>query len=538
MRTAAIFAAAVMLASQTCPADEIIAEDEVYGIEEDMSGDTGYMPGETEGTDTAGLIEDDPADDIPEAEDAFAVEVPDKAQACPEDEHVWGEWETVGEGIRLDAAASCVKCGTRKRISQIAVSSRYVEPSCTVAEEKTWFDENGGEILTVRGRDALGHEEGPYEQETPGSAYVSRCTRCGTVLGAKSYATRVDIPPTCTEPGYIVTETSGTVERTETDPPLGHDWILAESVTEDLSGVRVSRICSRCETSEETVYGIASKNFDCVDGGTVTYLDGNGNERTLTVPVYEDHDWGEWVDVTGDREFGTFCERTCGRCGKKDEKAVGSAIAAMDIPPTCTEPGRKITYTYNNSGKQVIVGNEVTSEPLGHDFSVVKQTFAPDDCAVSGGKTTYGCSRCGETVTVTLPPSGHDWTEWTGTATKTRECRKCHRRENAGQSTASSETGAKPSSGTVSKPAVSAKKQPVTITAKGLKDGKLTLKKGKSRKLKAVLSGVKGKVKWSSSKKKVVTVDKKGKIKAKKKGTAYITAKVGKHKVKIKVVVK
>ena len=103
-RTAAIFAAAVMLASQTCPADEIIAEDEVYGIEEDMSGDTGYMPGETEETDTAGLIEDDPADTA--AEDAFSPEASDMAQACPENEHEWGEWEAVGEGIRLDAAAS------------------------------------------------------------------------------------------------------------------------------------------------------------------------------------------------------------------------------------------------------------------------------------------------------------------------------------------------------------------------------------------------------------------------------------------------
>ena len=78
---------------------------------------------------------------------------------------------------------------------------------------------------------------------------------------------------------------------------------------------------------------------------------------------------------------------------------------------------------------------------------------------------------------------------------------------------------------------------PVEIKASGLENGTLALKKGKSKKLKAVLNGIKGKVKWSSSKKSVVSVTKNGKIKAKKKGTAYITAKVGKNTYKIKVVV-
>ena len=47
----------------------------------------------------------------------------------------------------------------------------------------------------------------------------------------------------------------------------------------------------------------------------------------------------------------------------------------------------------------------------------------------------------------------------------------------------------------------------------------------------------KGKVKWSSSKKSVATVSKKGKVKAHKKGTAYITAKVRGKKYKCKIIV-
>lgn len=69
-----------------------------------------------------------------------------------------------------------------------------------------------------------------------------------------------------------------------------------------------------------------------------------------------------------------------------------------------------------------------------------------------------------------------------------------------------------------------------------LSNSKITLYKGQSKTLK--VKGTKKKVKWSSSKKSVATVSKKGKVKAKKKGTATITAKIGKKKYKCKVTVK
>ena len=65
---------------------------------------------------------------------------------------------------------------------------------------------------------------------------------------------------------------------------------------------------------------------------------------------------------------------------------------------------------------------------------------------------------------------------------------------------------------------------------------KLTLTVGKSYKLK--LKNNKKKIKWFSSKKKVATVSKTGKVKAKRAGTARITAKVGKKKYVCKVTVK
>ena len=64
----------------------------------------------------------------------------------------------------------------------------------------------------------------------------------------------------------------------------------------------------------------------------------------------------------------------------------------------------------------------------------------------------------------------------------------------------------------------------------------MTLTVGKSYKLK--LKNNKKKIKWFSSKKKVATVSKTGKVKAKRAGTARITAKVGKKKYVCKVTVK
>ena len=69
---------------------------------------------------------------------------------------------------------------------------------------------------------------------------------------------------------------------------------------------------------------------------------------------------------------------------------------------------------------------------------------------------------------------------------------------------------------------------------------KITMTVGQSKKLK--VKGISKKrakrIKWKSSKKKVVTVTKTGKLNARKAGKAVITAKAGKKKLKCKVTVK
>ena len=77
----------------------------------------------------------------------------------------------------------------------------------------------------------------------------------------------------------------------------------------------------------------------------------------------------------------------------------------------------------------------------------------------------------------------------------------------------------------------------VPVSAAGkINKKKATLKVGQTLQLK--VTGTKGKVKWKSSKKSVATVSSKGRVKAKKKGSATITAKFGKKKYSCKVTVK
>lgn len=77
----------------------------------------------------------------------------------------------------------------------------------------------------------------------------------------------------------------------------------------------------------------------------------------------------------------------------------------------------------------------------------------------------------------------------------------------------------------------------VPVSAAGkINKKKATLKVGQTLQLK--VTGTKGKVKWKSSKKSVATVSSKGRVKAKKKGSATITAKVGKKKYTCKITVK
>lgn len=126
-------------------------------------------------------------------------------------------------------------------------------------------------------------------------------------------------------------------------------------------------------------------------------------------------------------------------------------------------------------------------------------------CGDTGEESRY-CYNCYETQTRDIPATGnHDWDDWYvvksatiyKTGLKERECWYCYTTQTA----------------TIQK-----LKPFVKFTKKTVK-----IKAGKTYKLKLKYSKGDSAKKWKSSNKKVVTVYKSGKIKAKKKGTAKIT---------------
>lgn len=468
-----------------------------------------------------------------------------------------------------------------------------IAPTCTErGYEKTDIN---GEITIKYTEDALGHNWSDWKEvsrvrqpESNGeiiTIYTLRrsCSRCkaeetreetGMVIAP---ATREETVPTCTEPGYSIVTTGSNVTKTKIAEPLGHNWsewkeTSHKSVTDADETVTTTyyfeRTCSRCKEKEtKTEQGVLIPpalyevtEATCTEPGYGIETIGKKVTKTkIADPL--GHSWSEWKETSAKKEIGDdnytttthYYKHTCSRCGKtetKTEKTKEIETATWENKATCEEAGYKVTAV----GKDIVSRKKV-SEPLGHKWSVWKETDAKTKYDKDGGSETTNyyertCSRCKKTETKTevtaLGPAaseeitkptctnpgyrietignkttkteikkalGHKWGSWkvTKAATtkaaglKKRTCSRCGKTE------------------TTKIPKV---KKTLTVKWKGQEVSEITLKKGKKATLKAVTSptNIKGKVTYSSSKKSVATV-KNGVVSAKKKGTATITVK-------------
>ena len=202
--------------------------------------------------------------------------------------------------------------------------------------------------------------------------------------------------------------------------------------------------------------------------------------------------------VTLDAERNTFVLAP----GNDTMQFIITASWTNETKADCDNPAYRFHYT-NGS----LTGKEELSPKLGHDFGAWETT--KQATAAAEGEKARTCTRCGK-----------------------KETQKIAKISPAAQT------------GTVQKPAsknrqtVSSAKNVKTILkvkAKGLKKKKLKLKKGKSVKLKVTSNR---KVTFKTGNRKIATVSKTGKIKAKKKGKTTITVTAGDKTIRIKVTVK
>ncbi|GEM_PF-3205153 len=216
------------------------------------------------------------------------------------------------------------------------------------------------------------------------------------------------------------------------------------------------------------------------------------------------HSFGDYVVTVKATESKEGNEaRTCSVCGYVENRAIPKLPKTNNSNDKNTTPNKPATISLN--AKSIVL-------KTGQSTTAVKVSGLAEGDAVASWKSS-------KPATVKVNNKG---------------------KITAGKKTGSAVLTVKLKSG--KKATVKVKVQKKAVTTKKIKVNKknVTLKKNKSYKIKATLNPITSsdKVKFTSSNKKVATVNAKGVVKAKKAGTAKITVKAGKKKAVVTVKVK
>ena len=291
---------------------------------------------------------------------------------------------------------------------------------------------------------------------------------------------------------------------TKETPALGHDWNRGET-TEDAScesDGEKTYTCRRCgDKKKETIpatghswvrswHEDATCTDDGVDEYTCRYCD-TEKRTTIKATGHKFSAWAVTQEATVDEE--EVQTRTCSACGEQETK-----ITRDRLQPTMKLNQSSIVLKTGQKTKCLKVTGLAKGDFIStwstDNWSIADVSVSSDGtCNITAGKTT------GKTRIHIYLNSGYE-------------------------------------------KSVTVKVQKTAVKTTKIKGVPKTLKLKKNQKysLKPVLKPVtsKEKITYKSSSSKVVKVDSKGRITAKKKGTAVITVKAGKKTVKCKVTVK
>ena len=261
----------------------------------------------------------------------------------------------------------------------------------------------------------------------------------------------------------------------------------------------------------------------------------------------EDHSWnqGKITKEPTCKEEGekTF---TCSICGNtKTEKVSTTDHQHMEIRnqknPTCKEAGYSGDTYCADCGVKISSGKTI-AKTKNHNWDGGVITTEPT-CTERGEKT-FTCTICGNTDTKKVNATGHRYGAYKIVKEPTNErkglkaktCSVCGKIVYEGIP----KTNSSPTDSSETNPDQNPQTRQKTTRKIKLNRRKLTLKKGKSFRLKVTLTPAdsQDKITYKTSNKKIATVSKTGKIKAKKKGKVKITVISGKKKAVCTVKVK
>ena len=413
------------------------------------------------------------------------------------------------------------------------------EPTCTEEGEKTFtcsicsdektekISATGHQHTEIRNKKEATCKETGYSGDT-------WCKDCGkkilsgqTIAKTENHswdAGKVTTEATCTEEG----------EKTFTCSICGDEKTEKVSAT----GHQHTEIRNKKEaTCKEEGY---SGDTWCKDCGK-KILSGQAIAKT------ENHSWnqGEITKEPTCKEEGekTF---TCTICGNtKTEKVSTTDHQHMEIRnqknPTCKEAGYSGDTYCADCGVKISSGQTI-AKTKNHNWDGGVITTEPT-CTERGEKT-FTCTICGNTNTKKVNATGHSYGAYKVVkeptnkrkGLKSKTCSVCGKIVYE----AIPKTNFSPTDSSETNPDQNPQTSQKTTRKIKLNRRKLTLKKGKSFRLKVTLTPAdsQDKITYKTSNKKIATVSKTGKIKAKKKGKVKITVISGKKKAVCTVKVK
>ncbi|NSE55308.1 Ig-like domain-containing protein [Faecalicatena fissicatena] len=424
-------------------------------------------------------------------------------------EHHWDQGEIITE-------ATCTEEGEKKFTCSICGDEKTEKISAT-----------GHQHTELRNKKEATCKETGYSGDT-------WCKDCGkkilsgqTIAKTENHswdAGKVTTKATCTEEG----------EKTFTCS------ICGDKKTEKISatGHQHTELRNKKEaTCKETGY---SGDTWCKDCGK-KILSGQAIAKT------EDHSWnqGEITKEPTCKEEGekTF---TCSICGNtKTEKVSTTDHQHMEIRnqknPTCKEAGYSGDTYCADCGVKISSGKTI-AKTKNHNWDGGVITTEPT-CTERGEKT-FTCTICGNTNTKKVNATGHSYGAYKVVkeptnkrkGLKSKTCSVCGKIVYE----AIPKTNFSPTDSSETNPDQNPQTSQKTTRKIKLNRRKLTLKKGKSFRLKVTLTPAdsQDKITYKTSNKKIATVSKTGKIKAKKKGKVKITVISGKKKAVCTVKVK
>ena len=424
-------------------------------------------------------------------------------------EHHWDQGEIITE-------ATCTEEGEKKFTCSICGDEKTEKVSAT-----------GHQHTEIRNKKEATCKETGYSGDT-------WCKDCGkkilpgqTIAKTENHswdAGKVTTKATCTEEG----------EKTFTCSICGDKKTEKVSAT----GHQHTEIRNKKEaTCKEEGY---SGDTWCKDCGK-KILSGQAIAKT------EDHSWnqGKITKEPTCKEEGekTF---TCSICGNtKTEKVSTTDHQHMEIRnqknPTCKEAGYSGDTYCADCGVKISSGKTI-AKTKNHNWDGGVITTEPT-CTERGEKT-FTCTICGNTDTKKVNATGHSYGAYKVVkeptnkrkGLKSKTCSVCGKIVYEGIP----KTNSSPTDSSETNPDQNPQTSQKTTRKIKLNRRKLTLKKGKSFRLKVTLTPAdsQDKITYKTSNKKIATVSKTGKIKAKKKGKVKITVISGKKKAVCTVKVK